>query len=1015
MMRRVADVVVRWPWAVIGVWIAMAVALPLTFPSLGEMAQKHPLDVLPADAPSSVTATKMAQAFEESSSDNLLVLAFINENGLTPDDELAYRELVDALRDDVTDVVSVQDFVSTPQLRQFLTSQDKTTWVLPVSLAGELGTPRGYESFNRVADLISHHVPHTNISTGGVPDGDALTVYVTGPAATVADLTVAGEQDRLPIEIAIAVLVLGVLLLVYRNLITMLLPLATIGSSVVIAQAVVAGYSHLTGSGVSNQSIIFLSAILAGAGTDYAVFLISRYHDYVRSGADSDRAVRAAMISIGKVITASATTVGVTFLVMGFAEMGVFKTVGVSAAIGIGVAFLAGVTLLPAILVLAGPRGWVKPRRELTARFWRRSGIRIVRRPVPHLVGSVLVLALLAGCAVFASFNYDDRKAVAASAPSSIGYVALERHFPISQSVPQYLLVQSPHDLRTPQALADLEQMASRIAQLPDISLVSGITRPLGEVPPEFRATFQAGIVGDRLAAGAAQIDERTGDLDRLSTGADTLAQSLSEVRAQVNSIAPSIESLIATLSSVRTEYGGDRLVRDVETAARLVDSINKLGNSMGINFRAVRDMFAWIGPVLTALQGNAVCDADPSCRDTRAQFERLVAARDDGSMAEINQLAGQLQEVGDRQTLTATVNQLNAALTRLTKAVSAMGLDSPAGAQAGLTDLQEGADRLADGSRQVAGGVDELVEQVKVMASGLDQASAFLLTMRHDAAGSSMAGFNIPAEVLNAAEFQKAAEAYISADGHSVRYLVQTKLNPFSAEAMDQINAISEIARGAQPNTALADASISMGGFPAALRDTRDYYERDIRFIIAATLVVVLLTLMVLLRSIIAPLYLVGSVVLSYFAAIGIGVLTFQMILGEQLHWSVPPLAFVVLVAVGADYNMLFVSRMRDESPHSIRYGIIRTLSSTGGVITAAGLIFAASMGGLLFSSIGIVVQGGFVIGVGILLDTFVVRTITVPAMAALVGRANWWPSRVGGPSAARKDEELPHDAVRT
>jgi RND superfamily putative drug exporter len=79
------------------------------------------------------------------------------------------------------------------------------------------------------------------------------------------------------------------------------------------------------------------------------------------------------------------------------------------------------------------------------------------------------------------------------------------------------------------------------------------------------------------------------------------------------------------------------------------------------------------------------------------------------------------------------------------------------------------------------------------------------------------------------------------------------------------------------------------------------------------------------------------------------------------------------------------------------VRYGIIRTLSSTGGVITAAGLIFAASMAGLLFSSIGIVIQGGFVIGVGILLDTFVVRTITVPAIAALVGRANWWPSRMG------------------
>lgn len=983
-MRRLADLVVRWPWVVIGVWVALLVALPLTVPSLGEMAQKHPLAILPADAPSSVTATKMAEAFGESGNDDLLLVALINEDGLTPADEATYRKLVDALRDDVTDVESVQDFIGTPQLRPFLTSQDKTTWVLPVSLEGELGTPRAFDSFNRVSEVIKQNVA-----------GSSVTAYLTGPAATVADLTVAGEHDRLPIEAAIAVLVLGVLLVVYRNVVTMLLPLATIGSSLLIAQAAVAGFSELTGAGVSNQSIVFLSAIMAGAGTDYAVFLISRYHDYLRSGDGFDQAVRAALISIGKVITASAATVGVTFLLLSFAQMGVFRTVGVSSAIGIGIAYLAGVTLLPAILVLAGPRGWVKPRRELTARFWRRSGIRIVRRPVPHLVASLLVLALLAGIAVFADYNYDDRKVLSAEAPSSVGYAALERHFPINQSIPEYILIQSPHDLRNPRALADLEQLASRITQLKDIGLVSGITRPLGEVPQEFRATFQAGIVGDRLADGSTQIGQRTGDLNKLRDGADTLADSLADVRGQINAIAPSIQNLVDTFSSVRTEYGGDKLVRDVETAAKLVASINALGNSMGVNFRAVKDLFAWIGPVLTALQGNAVCDANPSCVDTRMQFQKLVAAREDGSLDEINGLAQELQGVEDRQTLNQAVAKLNAAMASVAKAVNTMGLDQPGGAQRSMTELQRGANRLATGSRDVAGGVDELVKQVKVIAAGLNEASTFLLTMRSNASDPSQAGFNIPPEVLNLPDFKKAAAAYISPDGRSVRYLVQTKLNPFSAEAMDQVNQIYDVARGAQPNTALADATISMGGFPAALRDTRDYYQQDIRFIIAATLIVVLLTLMVLLRAIIAPLYLVGSVVVSYFAAMGIGVLTFQVLLGQELHWSVPPLAFVVLIAVGADYNMLFVSRLRDESPHSVRYGVIRTLGSTGGVITAAGLIFAASMAGLLFSSIGIVIQGGFVIGVGILLDTFVVRTITVPAVAALVGRANWWPSR--------------------
>ena len=989
-MRRLADFVVRWPWVVIGVWLAIAVALPLSFPSLGEMAQRHPLAMLPNDAPSSVAAREMTEAFHESGTDNLLVVALINEGGLQQADEAAYRKLVDALRDDVTDVVMLQDFVSTPQLRPFLTSKDKTTWVLPVGLAGEMGTPRAYDAYNRVADIVKHN-------TGG----GSLKVYVTGPAATAADLTLAGEHDRLPIELAIAFLVLAVLLLVYRNPVTMLLPLVAIGMSLVTAQAVVAAVSQLGGLGVSNQSVIFLSAMIAGAGTDYAVFLISRYHDYLRQGADFDVAVKRALISIGKVITASAATVGVTFLGIGFARMGVFSTIGVSSAIGIGVAFLAAVTLLPAILVLAGPRGWVKPRRELTARFWRRSGIRIVRRPKVHLVASVLVLLILASCASLVRYNYDDRKALGPSAPSSVGYTALERHFPISQAVPEYILVQSPRDLRTPQALADLEQMAQRVSQLPNIGLVIGITRPTGVVPQEFRATYQAGIVGDRLASGSDLIHQNTDDLNRLTNGASTLATNLGDVSTQVNKIAPSMQRLIDAFSSMRSQFGGDKLVRDVDTAAKLVNSVNALGNTMGVNFTTVRDMFAWVPPVLAALNGNVVCDTNPSCSDTRAQFQKLVTARDDGRLDQINDLAGQLQGFSDKQSLNATVKQLNDAMSNFTAAVHSMGLDKPGGLQAGLTKARQDAGRLADGSQQVATGVDQLVDQIKLMGAGLDEASAFLLAMKTDASDPSMAGFNIPSQVLQLNEFKAAAKMFISPDGHSVRYLVQSKLNPFSVEAMDQVNAINDTARGAQPNTSLSDATVSMGGFPAALRDTRDYYEHDIRFIIVVTLVVVLLILMALLRAIVAPLYLVGSVVISYFAALGISVLTFQYILGQPLHWSVPPLAFVVLVAVGADYNLLFVSRMRDESPLGTRYGVIRTLSSTGGVITAAGLIFAASMSGLLFSSITTVVQGGFVIGVGVLLDTFLVRTVTVPAMATLVGRANWWPSRLSSSRA--------------
>lgn len=991
-MRRLADFVVRWPWIVIGLWAVIAIAAPLTLPQLNEMAQRHPLAILPSDAPSAVAARNMTEAFHESGSEDLLLVVLTDDGGLKPADEAAYRKLVDALHQDPRDVLMLQDFAATPVLRPVLTSKDQKAWVVPVGLAGELGTPRAHAAFNRVSDVVAH-------SLAGTP----LKAELTGPAATVADLTAAGERDRMPIEIAIAVLVLLVLLVVYRNPVTMLLPLTAIGLSLLIAQGAVAGLSTLSGMGVSNQSIVFLSAMVAGAGTDYAVFLISRYHDYLRQGADFEEAVRRALFSIGKVIAASAATVGITFLGISFSRMGVFSSVGVSSAIGIGVAFLAAITLLPAILVIAGRRGWVRPRRELTARMWRRSGIRIVRRPKAHLVASLLVLVILASCAGLVRYNYDDRKVVPASAPSSIGYAALERHFPVNQSIPEYILVQSPHDLRTPRALADLEQMAERVSQLPNIALVSGVTRPTGSVPDQLRATYQAGAIGARLGAASDLINHRTEDLDRLVGGADSLADNLSGVRSQVSQIVASIEGVTDIMTSLKGQYGGDTLVREVETAAKLVNSINTLGNSLGLNVWAVRDMFAWIGPVLAALQGNPVCNADPSCTATRDQFERLVSARNDGSLDQINDLARQLQTMPDRQTLNATVDRLRRALAAVVRVMHSMGLDQPGGMQTGINNVQQGADRVASGSRQVADGVAELVERVRELGAGLSDASAFLLAMKQDAADPSMAGFNIPPQLLHLDEFKKAAKMFISPDGRTVRYLVQTKLNPFSAEAMDQVNAITDAARGAQPNTALADAKISLAGYPVTLRDTRNYYEHDIRFIIAVTLIVVLLTLIALLRAVVAPLYLVCSVVLSYLSAVGIGVLVFQVMLGQHLHWSVPPLAFVVLVAVGADYNMLLISRMRDESPRSMRYGIIRTLTSTGGVITAAGLIFAASVAGLLFSSIVTVVQGGFVIGVGILLDTFLVRTITVPAMAALVGRASWWPGRPGQPSRGR------------
>jgi putative drug exporter of the RND superfamily len=982
---RLGDFVVRWPLVVIGFWVALAAGLSLTFPPLTQMVQQHPAALLPANAPTMVTARQMTKAFHESgSSDSVVLVALTDEKGLGPADEGVYRTLVDKLRQDTRDVAVLQDFVGTPTLRDAVTSKDHKAWYLPVSLVGELGSPQLQQTYTRVAGIVKHTVA-----------GSTLTANLTGPAASTVDLAAVGVRDMHLIEGATALMVLIILLVIYRNPVTMLLPFITIGISLVTAQAIVAGVSQL-GLGISNQTIVLMTGIMAGAGIDYAVFLISRYHDYVRLGADSHQAVKRALASIGKVIAASAATVAVTFLGMVFTRLAVFKTIGPVLAISIAVAFLAAVTLLPAILALAGPRGWISPRRDLTTQFWRRSGIRIVRRPRVHLVASVMVLIVLAGCVSLVRFNYDDRITLPDSAESAIGYAAMDRHFSVNSTIPQYLFIQSPHDLRTPQALADLEQMARRVSQLPNIAMVRGITRPTGEPLEQASLTYQAGEVGAKLNDASNLVTGRGGDLNRLTNGANALADNIANLRSGVSQAVPSIRGLVDALTKVQNQFGGGATFKQLNDAANLITQMHALGFALSMDVANVANTFDWVPPVVRALDASPICDADPSCSSSRGQFHWLIGARENGTLNRMADLARQLQSTPDPQTLQSTMDGLHQALDTATKTLNGVGVNELGDVEPRLTSLQQVADTLAGATRRLADGVQAMVDQMKHVGAGLADASAVLRTMKYDAAKPSMAGFYIAPQALTGDDFKKAAEVFVSPDGHAVRYLTQTKLNPFSTAAMDQVNAITRTAHEAQPNTALADASISMAGFPATLRDTRDYYNHDFRLIVAVTIVVVLLILIALLRAIVAPLYLIGSVVISYLSALGIGVILFQFILGQQLHWSVPGLTFIILVAVGADYNMLLISRMRDEWSHGVRSGVIRTVGSTGGVITAAGVVFAATMFGLLFASISTLVQAGFVMGVGLLLDTFLVRTITVPAMASLVGRANWWPSRL-------------------
>jgi len=553
-------------------------------------------------------------------------------------------------------------------------------------------------------------------------------------------------------------------------------------------------------------------------------------------------------------------------------------------------------------------------------------------------------------------------------------------HFSTSALLPEYIYIHSPHDLRNPQALADMEQMAQRVAQLPNVAAVRGVTRPTGQPIEQTKVSYQAGEVGSKLEDASSQISDKTSDLDKLSGGAHQLASSLAQVRDQVNGASRAMTSMTATLGQVQDQLDGPQ-------TAQMLNAIRTYANSG--DQQAVTGVANSASAMLNALNNNPQCDADPVCSDGRAQLQQLASTGYNGASA---------------QSMLSSVQRLSSMMQSASTSLRSAGINSPQGAQAKVAQMQQGANALADGSAQLAQGVQVLVDQTKKMGGGLNQAAGLLLSIKHDASSPSMAGMYVPPQVLTTNDFKNAAKVFISPDGHSARYMVETTFDPFSTDAMDQVHTILDTARGAQPNTTLSDATISMVGTTPMYSAIRSYYDHDLRLIIILTLVVVFLILVALLRAIVAPLYLIASVVISYLSALGLGVAFFQFLLHQHIYWNVPATAFIVLVAVGADYNLLLISRIREESRNGIRSGIIRAVHSTGGVITSAGIIFAASMFGLMFGSVSTMLQIGFIIGAGLLIDTFVVRTITVPALAAMIGRANWWPTKPRKAAAGAK-----------
>ncbi|MDV3128901.1 MMPL family transporter [Mycobacterium sp. 21AC1] len=806
---------------------------------------------------------------------------------------------------------------------------------------GKAALVQVYLAGNQGEALSNQSVDAIREIVASTPPPPGVKAYVTGAAPLITDNFEVGSEGTEKVT-GITFLVIAVMLLVvYRSFLTMLIMLVTVLIELAAARGVVAVLAHSGVIGLSTYSTNLLTLLAIAAGTDYGIFVVGRYHEARNRGMDREASYHDMFRGTVHVIVGSGLTIAGAVACLHFTRLPYFQTLGVPAAIGVLVTLAAALTLGPAVLVISSHFGLLEPKRKVRATGWRRIGTAIVRWPGPILVVScgIALIGLLALPGYKTS--YDARPYLPASAPANVGYAAAERHFSQARLNPELLMVETDHDMRNPADMLVLERIAKAVLHTRGIALVQSITRPLGTPIKHSSIPFQIS------AQSASQIMNLGYQQDR----AKDLLKQANEITNTVNILKQQVELQQASAAATHEQTQAFH-----DTVTIVNDLRDKLAN-FDDQFRPLRNYFYW----------EPHCFDIPMCAGLRSVFDAL-----DG----ISQLSEQFGNI------TASLDKLDALQPQL------VALLPPQ-----IAIQERNRDLILSNYATTAGTnaqSDEALRNSTAMGQAFD-------------AAKNDDSFYLPPEAFDNPDFQRGLKLFMSPDGKAARMIITHEGNPATPEGISHIDALKDSAFDAIKATPLSDAKIYVAGTASAYKDIQDGAKYDLLIAALAAISLILLIMMFITRSLVAALVIVGTVVLSLGASFGLSVLVWQYIFGIPLYWIVLALAIILLLAVGADYNLLLISRFQEEIGAGLKTGIIRAMSGTGKVVTAAGLVFAATMSSFIFSDLIVLGQIGTTIGLGLLFDTLIVRSFMTPSIAALLGRWFWWPVNVRPRPASR------------
>jgi RND superfamily putative drug exporter len=785
------------------------------------------------------------------------------------------------------------------------------------------------------------------VSTTPAPNG--IRAYVAGPAAVTTDqLEVGNKSAKKVMGVTIAVIIV-MLLIVYRSLLTVFAMLLTIGIELPAMQGVIAFLGNHGFIGLSIFAVQLLPIVAIAAGTDYAIFVVGRYQEARQAGEDREAAYYTMFRGSAHVILGSGLTIAGAMYCLSFTRLPYFQTLGAPTAIGLLTMVAASLTLAPAILTLGSRFGLFDPKRKTRTRGWRRVGTAVVRWPAP-ILAATCALALV-GLLALPSFttSYNDRHYLPTSTPSNIGYAAADRHFAPARLNPDLLLIETDHDMRNPADMLILDRVAKSIFAADGVARVQAITRPLGAPIEHTSIPFQISMQGTTLTENMKYMKDRMADMRAIGDQMTFVINTMQQMLTVMRQLADTTHDVALQTKQIIAD------TNDVRDHIADFDDF----------FRPIRNYFYW----------EQHCFDIPICWALRSIFDSL-----DG----VDKLSD------DLSSLVSDTDRLDTLLPRII---------------AMLPPIIDATTTMRTMTMTMYSSFSGLLEQMDAM-----QQNATAMGQAFDAAKNDDS-FYLPPEVFDNPDFKRGLAMFLSPDGRAARLIITHDGDPQTPEGISHVEAIKTAARHAVKGTPLEDAKIQLGGTAATYKDMSDAAQYDLLIAGIAASCLIFIIMLILTRSVVAALAIIGTVLLSLGSSFGLSVLVWQDILGIPLHWLVIAMALIVLLAVGSDYNLLLVSRFKEEIGAGIKTGIIRAMAGTGAVVTSAGLVFAFTMASFVFSDLRMIGQFGTIVGIGLLFDTLIVRSLMTPSIAALLGPWFWWPQRV--PTRRRADRVRRVDTV--